>query len=105
MAPSLTSLTTPLGTPLCFAFVRVNSRRRSLPRPALQLRGRNKPGGPPPPHGLTGAATYGLPGLTVPNKLLVRLHTLILVRVAEISKIMSELGLPWIFETPALRDG
>jgi hypothetical protein len=49
---------------------------------------RNKPGGPPPLRGLTGAARYGLKGLTVPNKELVRLHNLILVRVAEILKIM-----------------
>ncbi len=40
---------------------------------------RNKPGGPPPLRGVEGAARYGLGGLSIPNKELVRLHNLILV--------------------------
>ncbi len=66
---------------------------------------RIKPGGPPPLRGLIGADRYGLKGLSVPNKELVRLHNLILLRVAELLKIMTDLGRPWVFETPALRDG
>ncbi len=66
---------------------------------------RNKPGGPPPLRGLTGPDRYGLKGLSISNKELVRLHNLILLRVAEILGIMSNLGRPWVFETPALRDG
>ncbi len=66
---------------------------------------RNRPGGPPPLRGITGPDRYGLKGLTVPNKELVRLHNLILVRVAEVLQIMVDHESPWVFETPALRDG
>jgi hypothetical protein len=66
---------------------------------------RNKPGGPPPLRGLAGKDRYGLSGLSVPNKEKVRVHNLILLRVAEILKIMAQQGVPWLFETPALKDG
>ena len=55
--------------------------------------------------GLEGAARYGLSGLSTPNKELVRLHNLILVRVAEVLAIVTAQGRPWIFETPTLKDG
>ncbi len=55
--------------------------------------------------GLTGADRYGIKRLSVPNKELVRLHNLILLRVSELLQIMADLGRPWVFETPALRDG
>ncbi len=66
---------------------------------------RNIPGGPPPLRGLVGASRYGLSGLSVSNKELVRLHNLIAVRVAQVLEFVTVQGRPWIFETPALKDG
>jgi hypothetical protein len=62
---------------------------------------RSRPGGPPPVRGVAGACRYGLPGLSVANKELVRKHNIISIRVAELLHIFTELQCPWIFENPA----
>ncbi len=66
---------------------------------------RKKPGGPPPLRGIDGASRYGLAGLSVRNKELVRKHNLIYVRVAMLLKILVEHCCPWIFEQPAQVEG
>jgi hypothetical protein len=62
---------------------------------------RNIPGGPPPLRGASGACRYGLPGLSIPNKELVRKHNIIFVRVAQLLRVLVQLNCPWIFENPA----
>ncbi len=66
---------------------------------------RNKPGGPPPVRGVEGASRYGIAGLSIPNQELVRQHKRMSIRVAELLKIMTELGCPWIVENPARVEG
>ena len=55
--------------------------------------------------GVEGASRYGLTGLSIPNKELVRKHNIICIRVAEVLTTMTERGCPWIFENPALVEG
>ncbi len=54
--------------------------------------------------GVEGASRYGLAGISIQDKELVRKHNIIFVRVAELLKIMVELSCPWIFDSPARVD-
>ena len=48
---------------------------------------------------------YGLKGLLIANKELVRLHNLISTRVHQVLQLLTKYGASWAFEAPALRDG
>ena len=62
-------------------------------------------GGPPPLRGCNDVEIYGLRGLTPAQTADVRLGTLLAVRTAEALTIHVELLIPFIYETPAEREG
>ena len=62
-------------------------------------------GGPPPLRGASANDIYGLPGLSVADRTRVRTGTLLAVRTATGLLIQIELGTPWVYETPAPREG
>ena len=66
---------------------------------------RSRPGGPPPLRGLQGRDRYGLSKLTYKQSEEVRTHNLLAVRTAEAAHVCINIGIPFIVEQPALRDG
>ena len=61
-------------------------------------------GGPQPLRGYGPVDIYGLPGLTLHDKETVRIGSLLALRGSTMAKICNTLGVPWVAETPELRD-
>ena len=54
---------------------------------------------------MDGPERYGITTNNVEQKEKVRIHTLMAVRVAAALDLLTELRIPWLFETPAIHAG
>ena len=62
-------------------------------------------GGPIPLRGASAQDIYGLPGLSLRDKEATRIGTILALRGATVAKLCCERGLPWIGETPEMKEG
>ena len=60
--------------------------------------------GPPPLRAVTGPERYGLKSNSIKQAETVRFHTLMALRVAQALDLLTILHIPWLYETPAIRD-
>ena len=61
--------------------------------------------GPPPLRAVDGPERYGITTNNAEQKEKVRIHTLMAVGVAAALDLLTELRIPWLFETPAIHAG
>ena len=61
--------------------------------------------GPPPLRTATGPERYGIKKNNIEQAEKVRIHTLMAVRVAQALDLLTELRIPWLYETPAIHAG
>ena len=61
--------------------------------------------GPPPLRTATGPERYGIKTNNIEQAEKVRIHTLMAVRVAQALDLLTELRIPWLYETPAIHAG